>query len=459
VYVGVVLVGLVWLAVRRRYGAAPWPKLPVPDRVWLVPLFAASSVALFIAKLLTVAFVAHHQIASVCYLHLPVPVVADFDQISGGAAMVGSSAALAAYAVAQAFLLACLYLAFERRPLSAWERRATGCVFALGIAAAILSPAMTSRDPYMYFSFAKLGLASYAAAPRAIDVPDFPTRAWCYDLLLPSAYGPAFVLYERTLLAAVHNPVAAVVVLRSTNALWLIACIAFLKRIGVVKPAIAIFALNPVVLFEYVTNAHNDIIAICLILAAMSLDGALLASLAMVTVAGLVKLPFAAIGALAFARRPSLPQRVVPAVAGVLLTVALSYAIAGRAYFAGLWFYHNVLGSAGNPLEIALTAFAVVAVVFAIARQAYTGIAPFSFPAFSAVEIEPWYALWGLPYALRERRHLAIFLILLPIGAYLMDDSVSAKIQLVLFVAICAVVGTLAVRDLRFGRRLSGSNV
>ncbi len=453
-YIGPVLLSLVWLVVRWRCGAAEWPKIAGSRFTWLMPACALSSLALFVVELGIVEFEARYQVASACWLHLPIPVVGDFDRRSGGQAMLVPSALLALCAIAQALVLACMYTASAQRQLSVLERRFIGAAFACGIAAAVLSPAMTSSDAYYYISYAKVGLASFVAAPHAIAIPDFALRARCVDLLLPSAYGPAFVIYARALLVAVHQPIAAIVVLRATNLVWLLGTIALLRRMGLAPSVVALFALNPVVLLEYVTNAHNDIIPLCLIVAAMVLDGSLaLVSTLLITVAGLVKLPFLAVGALAFAAQSSLRERVLLVVMSTTLALVSSYLWAGPVYFKGLAWYHALYAASGDRDIVTLTLIALVSVGFAVANRMYNGAGAFAFPGLALSPLRPWYGAWGLPYALREQRHLPLFLVLLPISAFLMSDSVSSVVQHAFSYSLCAVIASLALRDLFIGKR------
>lgn len=455
-YVGTVLLGLVWLIIRWRCGAAAWPKIPLFRFRWLIPACSLSAIALFVAELWIIDFQARHQIGSLCWLHLPIPVVGDFDQYSGGQAMLIPSAVFAICAVAQALVLACMYLAAAERQLSAWEKRIIGAAFACGITAAILSPAMTSSDTYHYILYAKVGFASFAVAPHVIAASDIPVRLGCFHLLLPSAYGPAFIAYVRTLLAAIHQPIAAIIMLRATNALWLMGAIACLRRMGVAPSIAALFAINPVVLLEYVTNAHNDVIPLCLIAAAMVLDATVpLASTLIVVLAGLFKLPFLAIGALVFAERSSVRGRVMPAVISTVLALVLSYAWAGPAYFGGLTWLHSVLAvSSNHPVPVMIvTLVAFVAIGSALVLRTYNGVAAFSFPALATAAVQPWYAPWGLPYALREKRHLALFLALMPIAALLMDKSISYPVQFVLYCIVCVAITALALRDMLMGKR------
>ena len=453
-YVGVVIVALLWLALRARYGSSPMPQLPSLRIPWLVPACAAAVAVFFVAQLLTIAYVATHQSASQCYLHLPVPVVADFNQETGGPALFWPSALLGALAVTETLLLAVMYCAARQRPPSNWEWRATAAICACALGAAVAAPAMTSPDPFMYFSFAKIGFASFAASPHLIHTPDLPLGSWCQRLLLPSAYGPLFVTYERALLGGVHDPVIAVYVLRGTNALWLLAAVLLLHRVGAPASVLPLMALNPTVLFQYVAGAHNDIVTICLILAAVSVEGAGPAlTAALVVAAGLVKLPFAVIGALAFVREPSLARRIAYAAGALALTLAISYLWAGRAYFEALSYYHSLLSPSSDRLQILVTVVALAAICVAIFTRRFAGVGAFAFPTLSVSEMQPWYALWGLPYAVREHRHLALFLILLPPAGFLMDDSISRIAQLVIFAGAVCIVAALAVRDLAYGKR------
>lgn len=451
-YVGIVLLVLAWVAVRTFYRGAPWPRPPAFTAPGLMPACAGAVVLVFIAELLVIDYVARHQVASPCFLHLAVPVVADFSS-GGGPAMPFTSALLAAFAVVQTLLLACAYFAHQSRAPKRWEWMTTAAAIALGLGAAVWAPAMTSPDPLMYFSFAKIGFGSFAASTHVVRLPNFSAIS-CEKALLPSAYGPAFIAYAGVLLGRIHDPAVAVSTLRATNALWLLACIPLLRRANVPWILVVLLLLDPPVLFQYVGNAHNDIIALVLVLAAFACaDASLVAGIALVTLAGLFKLPFAAIGALAFAARPPAWQRLGAACAGVLLALFLSYAWAGPRYFEGLAYYHRLLDATGNPFDVALSVVALAAIVAAVVRRSYAGAASFSFPGLAVAEIQPWYALWGLPYALRERRHLALWVVLLPVAAFLMDDSVSRGAQLAIYAIAVIAIGAFVLRDVAYSSK------
>ena len=76
-----------------------------------------------------------------------------------------------------------------------------------------------------------------------------------------------------------------------------VAFLAGLRACGVKPRMMAVAALNPGLMLEYVANAHNDFIAIVVLVFAAALVRARpLIGLGLIAVAGLVKLPYAIFG-------------------------------------------------------------------------------------------------------------------------------------------------------------------
>src|SRR5690348_2229566 len=129
------------------------PNAPLLRMPWLVPACSVLTLLFFTGQLVTIDFIAHHQSANACFMHLPVPVVADFTQNSGGAAMLVPGAILALLAALQTSLLVIMFIAASQRPPQRIEWLVTLIAFACAIGAAIGAPAMTSTDPFLYFSY------------------------------------------------------------------------------------------------------------------------------------------------------------------------------------------------------------------------------------------------------------------------------------------------------------------
>lgn len=451
-FVTTVIAILAWQILRWRFGKAAPPAPPRLGAPWLVPVCACASAALFIAQLWTIAFVASHQTAPHCLAHLPISVVADLGPTIGGEAMPIPGAALMSLAIMQSLLLACVCLASERRKPGIWEWRVVSLAVFCSMIAALFAPAMTSTDPYLYFSYAKAGFGSFASAPHPAVIPDFPLTAWLCGphLLSPSAYGPGFIAYVHALIGNVHDVTTAILMLRAANIAWVILAIALMRKMNVPAATLAIFALNPAVLNQYVTNAHNDLIPITLIVAAAALASVPF-GIAAVAAAGLVKLPFLVVGAISFAYESSVLRRILAATTALSLGFGASYLLAGSTYFAGLAWYRHLLLLTGNPVQIVLTIAVVAFLAIAVLRNRYAGFGAFAFPGLAVLEIQPWYALWGLPYALLQRSYLAVFLAALPVCAFLMDDSVPPGLQKALFVVVLVLVAALIARDLATG--------
>jgi hypothetical protein len=135
------------------------------------------------------------------------------------------------------------------------------------IGAFAIAPPLLSLDVFSYLSYARLdvlhGLNPYTAAPG--DVPGDEALTYVIDNEgVVSAYGPLFGLATRPL---AHLDVeAAAFVLKGVAALsvlataWLTARLAAARGLDP-RPAVALVALNPLVLVHVVGGGHNDSLA------------------------------------------------------------------------------------------------------------------------------------------------------------------------------------------------------
>jgi hypothetical protein len=455
-YVGVFLLLSIWEAVRFRFNISERPApAPRPAHPLLIPAAAAGLLLLFTAQLWTVAFMAHRQIAPTCWLHLPIPVVADLGEDTGGPAQPMPGFLLGLIAAAQSFLLFLMYRAREsaQHPLL---RIVIPCVCAVACAEAIFAPAMTSPDVYYYITYAHLGFASFSAQPQAVTLPGLPLADWCEQRVLPSAYGPAFIAYMHFLPPG--SPVAQILMIRAANTLWFLALLVALAAAGAPAGVVRLAALNPILLFQYVASPHNDLIATVLVVAGVALAARrpLAASIAVIA-AALFKLSFALTGMLIFTRLPTLRARVGAAAATCIASLALSYLFAGPKYFAGLAYFDKLLAPEANRLQYIAFLGALAAVAYALLRQGFSRSAVYAFPALRVQAIFPWYAIWPLPYALLADAQaqkpatsfLASFLILMPIMAFLMETGIARSVQMTAFVIVAAGIIAAILRDMR----------
>lgn len=419
----------------------------------VVPLAALGLLLTFALQLTVVAYVAHHQTVSACWKNFPIPVVGDFTEKTGGPALIGPSFVLAGIAAAQSAFLALLFVALRGNPSSLANRIVMYTCF-IGVAEALLAPAMTSSDPFLYLTYSKLSFASFAAQPHAVVVPDLPLASWCARFVLPSAYGPAFILYLQALLSAAHSPIISVEFMRVANAVWFAILLALLRAAGFSRTTVSLAALNPGLLFQYIANAHNDIIACTLVIAGIVLvRRSVLLAMGAVLLAALFKLPFALIGALVFVPLASRVQRLTAAMLTIAASVGVSYLLGGPRYFEGLSFYAHLLAPGAGGLQRPAVAVALVAIGVALWWQRYSGAATYAFPALPIVELIPWYAIWALPYAVREHDHLDRFLILMPIMLLLMESGIAKSAQLCAYGLVVLAITVGIIAEIRSRRR------
>ena len=241
----------------------------------------------------------------------------------------------------------------------------------------LLQPNVYTTDPFSYLTYGYIagvrGLNPYVAAPAAF--PEAPLQGWIHPLWQhqPSVYGP---LWERAAawLAAAVQPLRAtdqVLALRLLmNAVHLANLALLWRLLGAWLPddrrgsarlaGFALYAWNPLVLFETAAGAHNDaLMATFLLLALAPLvvrrephpTGAWLAAVALAGLAALVKFTGGLLGlfmaAAALVRLPAWGSR-LGVVGGAALAVAGAGAALGWPWLAEPSAWATLLGAAGG---------------------------------------------------------------------------------------------------------------
>ena len=187
----------------------------------------------------------------------------------------------------------------------AWRGTVTlGTVVWLAVAyhaVVLLLPLLFSRDVYSYAYYGRIA-ATYRANPYVATPADYPS-----DVLAryvgpkwvdtPAVYGPLWTELSSLVVRLVDGVSATIVAFRllaTAASLGTVALIAWLS--GRLWPdraafAVAVFGLNPVVLFQSVGSGHNDLfVALCIVggLALLAARRGLLAT-AVLTLGALVK--------------------------------------------------------------------------------------------------------------------------------------------------------------------------
>jgi len=315
--------------------------------------------------------------------------------------------------------------------------------FAFMAAVSLCAPALTSFDPYGYIHNAILGRLAYTPPESP-----FPGEYHVIDLWFgrptSTVYGPLWLPLVAMIVGGVSGLLAKLLALRAANLLFFIALLALLSASGLPRRILAVAALNPALLFQFVANAHNDVIAVTVLLLGVHVvrRSAVLAS-GIVAVAGLIKLPYAILGLPMFAAVRPVWRRVLVCGAAIAATLVLSWYGGGHAYLHSLQHY----GIAPGPwrywhLPVLFAAGVLLLVAIAGGRRYRSAV--WLMPVigtFGIPFVYPWYFLWGLIYALPRHRVLGHLLVGFPLAAALVQDEFRSPITLlVLFPVVAALL-------------------
>jgi hypothetical protein len=412
---------------RGTFARTPVRTPPLASSAW-----AAIVAALYLAQIAVSWWAATHQLdPRLPYGWLPLPVI---DMRSSPHDLL--SAAVVAIGAAQAYALLGLYR-------SAPSRRVVVAGFIVMAVMSVASPSLASFDPYGYVHNALLGPLAYTPPLTA-----FPGEYHVIDLWFgqptSTLYGPLWLPIVRMITIAAPSLFAKLIALRCANLLFFIALLALIRATGLPRRYLAIAALNPALLFQYVSNAHNDVIAVVVLMMAVAIvpQRQVLAG-ALVAVAGLVKLPFAILGLPLFSNVAPLYRRLLLCAAAVAATVAFSWLGAGEPYLralahfgvhAGPWRYWHL------PALVLAVALLCCAIFSNRRYRSAVWILP-TVGAFGIPIVYPWYFLWGLIYAMRRRRVLRHILLGFPLAAALVQHEFWSPITiLVVFPILTAVL-------------------
>ena len=320
--------------------------------------------------------------------------------------------------LAQTALLGTLAFALQH----ADRRRPVTAIVVLG-ASVLALEAWFSRvagpDIFAYVAFA---LSAHPYVPDAIALPG--TDATIGHLwgrpLVPCPYGPMWLVLARIAVAPFSTLAAQLFAFRAVGAIAMAGCAGAL--VAARKPVTAaIFALDPALWQLYVAEAHNDVVGIAFVLAAVAVRRCTPAAIVLVALAGAVKLPFLAIGVVVFASAASVRARLVPACVAVVASVALSFAFGGGAYVAAMRLTAEIYAHPLTPFEVdlhvALGAIGLGALAAAIVGARFFWGAPWSFVAFGQYPLGQ-YLGWGIPYAVLDETQGLLYLVLLPTAGF-----------------------------------------
>lgn len=335
----------------------------------------------------------------------------------------------------------------------------TGIVlFVLATSATVL----TSADVFYYAYASTVGLAMYWNSSVPVDSP--------YHALLPyvaltgDIYGPLWtqlIVAVGSFGSGLHDKIIAI---RIVNVAFLLAAAAAIRLLRFPRRVQLAFALNPMIWFYDVVNAHNDIMTISLCLLAIAVVRRFPGlAIVLVAAAGAIKISYLLIGCIAFARLRARGRVVIATVLAGLASLLISWLLGGSAYFMNLLSYAQNVAARPDLNEaffknVSLTMSLVVLglTVAAMLGRRLVAPAPWTYPLAAPLPYA-WYLIWGVPYAALRRRGFATVLLLLPIGAALSDyvfgmQTAASILMITLVVTVAAGVVRSDFRR-RFGTK------
>lgn len=288
---------------------------------------------------------------------------------------------------------------------------------------ALWAPAVSSADIFGYVGLGLLGDHPFAR-PAHFFTGEY-ARFFAYYPLRPTIYGPLWIGLNAAVVSLGSTFAGKLFALRVFGVVQLSALAALVWALSRSRALAAAVALNPMLWLQFVVDAHNDLQAVTLLAAGVVLVARRrpLWAIAPVAAAGLVKLPFLLLGAVAFGRLGRMPA-LACTTAAVAICMVASAAFGGHAYVESLLLTASQRGSGMDPIlraSKAIMAFTPVAVTaFVLLRGRYPAFAGWLYPALAPV-LFPWYLVWALPYALAARAGALLTLLALPLAGVLVD--------------------------------------
>jgi hypothetical protein len=394
---------------------------------------AGGIAASYVAQLALLGYAVIHQAQRPPGAFVPLPLnsaIADHQNV-----VVAGFLALGAL---QTYLLLRLY---RCRSFGKWIW--IGCAFLTVLS--LVSPVMLTADAYAYVADALLGRAAYAP-PNVPFTGEFaPIDAWWKIPLPASPYGPLWLIAAWLVTVPFASLLGKVLAIRILGAAAFLALLLVMRGLRMPKRVLAVTALNPGLLLEYVTSGHNDLFGIVfLCAAALAIRRPAVAAL-LVLAGGLVKLPFALFGLPLMVRVRSTAARVASLVAVPAAAAALTFAAGGWGYYRALTL-HTTTSPMMAILSGAVALVVVVAMVTAMFRVRRLRSVVWLTPLAASYTLSS-YTVWGLPYALSRRSVLGYLLVALPLATALVEVKFFTIWSLFVVVPLVFVWQVLAVRS------------
>lgn len=406
--------------------------MPASVRAARVPLLVGALVASYAGQLGLMMFAVSHQAQRPPNAFVPLP-------LNSAIAVEKDAVVAAVVAVTglQTYLLLRLYRA---REFDRWIWIGSGALIVMSLA----SPVMLTADAYAYVGDALIGRLAYAPPNVPFSGQFAPIDTWWNIPLPPSPYGPLWLATAWLVTAPLGSLLAKVMAIRALGAAAFISLLLVMRGLRMPERILAVTALNPGLLFEYVASGHNDLFGIVLLCAA-ALAVRRPAILALLVLAGgLVKLPFALFGLPIVVRVRSTAARVTSLIAVPLLAAAVTFAAGGAGYYRALAAHTTT--SPGMAILSGTVALTVVILMLAAVFSARRLRSAVWLTPLAASYTLSSYAVWGLPYAFSRRSVLGYLLIAFPLAAALLEVKFFTLWSLFIVVPLVFAWQIVAVR-------------
>jgi hypothetical protein len=313
---------------------------------------------------------------------------------------------------------------------------------------ALHAPTMESADLYSYVG---LALSPNPYDPSATAFPGgaaIINHLWGTPLL-PSPYGPLWLVISKAVVLPLGNLAAQLFALRLLELASLVVCLLILRGLAVNRAVIALIAINPAVYDLFVAEGHNDIVGVALLLGAMlTRPRSRLLAVALAAAAGLIKLPFALLAMLVFVPESPLLRRLLLGIAPAVVTVVLSALFGGALYLRALHRVYQAFTSSTSPLDsvlqFTLVLLALSSLALAVTRRKFIAGAVWTFPALGHFPLAQYLA-WSFPYAVADSEPALVFFAALPVAVFLLNTDFAITplfmaVRILLFVASIAAI-------------------
>jgi hypothetical protein len=358
-------------------------------------------------------------------------------------------------ALAQTACLFSLYRTLAHRRTTRASVALVAVAAVAGAAIAVTAPAAKSADMYLYLGYALGPGSAYLPGTVPFTGEHGIINTFVGRVVPASYYGPLWIAASRLAVAPFASLASQLYALRSLEVLALVAIVAVAVVRRIPFAAIAVLAVNPGVLGEWVVDGHNDLFGVMLLALALGARGRPALQVASIAAAGLVKLPLVFVGLALFADYAGLAKRLWFSALAIVACVGASFAFGDR----GGYLRHLAALSAERPpraeqlFHYAALLVVLGALLLAVVWRRRVGTFAWIWPTIAAFPA-PWYDVWGLPYALAAGS-APMILIAFPIVSFVFswNETETPLGALVSTGAIVLPVAYALLARLRFKRR------